>query len=80
MSEPIRITATRDDLRQPILIAAFEGWNDAGEAASGALEALVEITGAETFADIELCSNGYDGEAGTADDLCPELDFIYFQF
>ncbi len=53
MSEPIRITATRDDLRQPILIAAFEGWNDAGEAASGALEALVEITGAETFADID---------------------------
>ncbi|MFH9405532.1 hypothetical protein ACH4JS_38145, partial [Streptomyces sp. NPDC017638] len=27
-------------LRDPILVAAFEGWNDAGDAASGAVEHL----------------------------------------
>lgn len=30
-------------LRNPILIAAFEGWNDAGESASGALSHLLTI-------------------------------------
>ncbi len=29
-------------LRRPVLIAAFEGWNDAGDAASGAVEHLEE--------------------------------------
>jgi predicted ATP-grasp superfamily ATP-dependent carboligase len=29
-----------DDLNAPIIIAAFEGWNDAGEAASGAVSVL----------------------------------------
>jgi proteasome assembly chaperone (PAC2) family protein len=29
-----------DDLSAPVLIAAFEGWNDAGEAASGVIEHL----------------------------------------
>ena len=28
-------------LRNPIMIAAFEGWNDAGESASGALSHLL---------------------------------------
>ncbi len=42
-----------DDLRQPTLFAAFEGWNDAGEAATGALEALAEVIGAEEIADLD---------------------------
>ncbi len=29
-----------DDLTAPVLVAAFEGWNDAGEAASGVIEHL----------------------------------------
>jgi len=32
----------RPTLAQPVLIAAFEGWNDAGDAASGAARYLVE--------------------------------------
>jgi predicted ATP-grasp superfamily ATP-dependent carboligase len=34
-------------LRDPYLVAAFEGWNDAGEAASGALAHLERVWGAE---------------------------------
>ncbi|MFZ5871971.1 MAG: PAC2 family protein, partial [Actinomycetota bacterium] len=30
-------------LREPVVLAAFEGWNDAGEAASGALAHLAEV-------------------------------------
>lgn len=30
----------------PVLLAAFEGWNDAGAAASGALRSLIDLTGA----------------------------------
>ena len=33
-------------LRDPVMVAAFEGWNDAGEAASGALGHLEEVWGA----------------------------------
>ncbi|MDQ3538889.1 MAG: PAC2 family protein [Actinomycetota bacterium] len=40
-------------LRRPILLAAFKGWNDAGEAASGALEVLHTALGATEFAGIE---------------------------
>jgi len=28
------------DLRNPVMIAAFEGWNDAGDAATAAVEQL----------------------------------------
>lgn len=34
-------------LRAPILVAAFEGWNDAGDAATDAVEHLAEVWGAE---------------------------------
>lgn len=37
-------------LRDPVMIAAFEGWNDAGEAASATLAHLCRIWGAEVFA------------------------------
>jgi predicted ATP-grasp superfamily ATP-dependent carboligase len=39
-------------LRDPVMIAAFEGWNDAGEAASGAVAHLQRIWGAQQFADL----------------------------
>jgi proteasome assembly chaperone (PAC2) family protein len=41
------------DLRAPVLIAAFEGWNDAGESATDALEHLVRVWGAEPFAALD---------------------------
>lgn len=40
-------------LRRPVLVAAFQGWNDAGEAASGAAEVLAAETDAEGFAEID---------------------------
>ena len=36
-----------------MLVAAFEGWNDAGDAASNAVRFLVEHTDADLFADID---------------------------
>ena len=36
-----------------MLIASFEGWNDAGDAASGALAHLADVWEAESFADID---------------------------
>ncbi len=32
-------------LRDPVMVAAFEGWNDAGEAASGAMAHLEKVWG-----------------------------------
>ncbi|MCX6468510.1 PAC2 family protein [Williamsia herbipolensis] len=40
-------------LRSPILVAAFEGWNDAGDAASGAVEHLALIWDAQPLAEID---------------------------
>ena len=40
-------------LNEPVMIAAFEGWNDAGEAASTALEHLELIWDAEPLASID---------------------------
>lgn len=40
-------------LRSPILVAAFEGWNDAGEAATGAIEHLEEVFDAEIIASFD---------------------------
>lgn len=48
------INEERDvDLRDPILIVAFRGWNDAGEAASFAATHLARVWGAEKFASID---------------------------
>ena len=41
------------ELRDPIMIAAFEGWNDAGEAATAAVEHLAEVWTGETMAAID---------------------------
>jgi predicted ATP-grasp superfamily ATP-dependent carboligase len=38
------------ELRDPVMICAFEGWNDAGEAASSVVEHLAEAWGAEVVA------------------------------
>ncbi len=40
-------------LNDPILIAAFEGWNDAGEAATAAIRHLVEVWDAEPIASLD---------------------------
>ncbi|MGH8899308.1 MAG: PAC2 family protein [Egibacteraceae bacterium] len=40
-------------LRRPVLMAAFRGWNDAGEAASGAVATISEALGVRTFAAID---------------------------
>ncbi|MFK5690121.1 PAC2 family protein, partial [Ornithinimicrobium sp. LYQ92] len=38
------------ELRDPIVIAAFEGWNDAGECASAVIEHLARVWDAEVVA------------------------------
>ena len=40
-------------LRRPVLIAAFEGWNDAGEAATAAIRHLAEVWDAEPIASLD---------------------------
>jgi len=41
------------ELVDPVLIAAFEGWNDAGEAATGAVEHLEQVWGAVPLTSID---------------------------
>ncbi len=41
------------ELRDPIVIAAFEGWNDAGESASAVVEHLATVWGAEVVAAVD---------------------------
>ena len=41
------------DLVDPVLVAAFEGWNDAGDAASGALEHLQLVWDAQPLAELD---------------------------
>lgn len=43
----------RPQLSDPVMVAAFEGWNDAGEAATTALQYVIDACGAETFATVE---------------------------
>lgn len=40
-------------LRQPLMVAAFEGWNDGGHAASNALKHLIQAFEAEKFASLD---------------------------
>lgn len=40
-------------LRSPVVLAAFEGWNDAGEAATTAVRTLTSLWEADPFADID---------------------------
>lgn len=41
------------ELTDPVLVLAFEGWNDAGEAATGALEHLLEIWDSEWLGEMD---------------------------
>jgi proteasome assembly chaperone (PAC2) family protein len=43
----------RPHLRTPVVLTAFEGWNDAGEGATAAVRTLVEAWHARMFADID---------------------------
>src|SRR5689334_16850411 len=45
--------ANRPQLRTPVLVAAFEGWNDAGDAASDAVRWLARTFGAREFATLD---------------------------
>lgn len=53
MASPLTIHAPREPLRQPVLIMAFAGWNDASEAATTAARTLAEAWSAERFATID---------------------------
>lgn len=44
---------TRPTLHEPVVIAAFEGWNDAGDAATTATRYLVDRWDAELVADVD---------------------------
>jgi predicted ATP-grasp superfamily ATP-dependent carboligase len=44
---------TRPSLDRPVLVAAFEGWNDAGDAASGAVRYLIDRYEADQVAEID---------------------------
>jgi predicted ATP-grasp superfamily ATP-dependent carboligase len=41
------------DLTDPVVVAAFEGWNDAGEAASRALDHLAELCDAQPVGEVD---------------------------
>src|SRR6187401_390316 len=43
----------RPALRRPVLITAFRGWNDGGQAATLAAGTLARVWDAQTFADID---------------------------
>ncbi len=41
------------ELEDPVLVAAFEGWNDAGDAASDAIDHLRDVWGAQPLAEMD---------------------------
>jgi len=51
--QPLRWDHRPDGLRAPAMVAAFKGWNDAGDAASSALGFIGESLGAVQFASID---------------------------
>ena len=48
----IELEDTRD-LVDPVVIAAFEGWNDAGEAASATIDHLMRVWGARVVGELD---------------------------
>jgi proteasome assembly chaperone (PAC2) family protein len=50
--DPIELSVF-PQLRNPVMVAAFEGWNDAGEAASGALAHLEQAWGATALVEMD---------------------------
>src|SRR5688500_6976891 len=55
MPEPLDAISPHEDLglNEPILLAAFRGWNDAGDAATFAASDLARVWAAEPFATID---------------------------
>lgn len=49
----IRPEAPIPKLRRPVLVMAFEGWNDAGDSATTAADHIAELLGAEVFASLD---------------------------
>ena len=41
------------ELNDPVLVAAFEGWNDAADAATDAIEHMAEVWGATPLAEFD---------------------------
>jgi predicted ATP-grasp superfamily ATP-dependent carboligase len=56
------IVSSRPDLRRPLLIAAFQGWNDGGKGATLGGSFLAKQWGAESFGEIDP-ENFYDFQA-----------------
>jgi predicted ATP-grasp superfamily ATP-dependent carboligase len=56
------IVSSRPELRRPVLIAAFRGWNDGGQGATLGGGYLAKEWGAESFAEIDP-ENFYDFQA-----------------
>jgi proteasome assembly chaperone (PAC2) family protein len=56
------IVSSRPELRRPVLIAAFRGWNDGGQGATLGAGYLARQWGAEEFAEIDA-ENFYDFQA-----------------
>jgi predicted ATP-grasp superfamily ATP-dependent carboligase len=56
------IVSSQPDLRRPVLIAAFRGWNDGGQGATLGGGYLAKQWGAESFAEIDP-ENFYDFQA-----------------
>ena len=54
--------SSRPELRRPVLVAAFQGWNDGGKGATLGGSYLAKQWGAESFAEID-CENFYDFQA-----------------
>lgn len=73
------------ELRRPLLVVAFEGWNDAGDASSLALGYLAGAWGAKRFATID-CELFYDftvtrpqvrnGDDGQRDIDWPDIELL----
>src|SRR3990172_1123880 len=53
MMDSLQLEGDLPALRKPMLIAAFRGWNDAGEAATLAVRHLVDSWSAQAFASID---------------------------
>ncbi len=51
--QPLRWNYRPDHLRAPALVCGFKGWNDAGDAASSAVNFVSEALGAREFATID---------------------------
>src|SRR2546428_11700504 len=76
---------SQPELRSPVLIAAFEGWNDAADSATSAVDYLTKSWEATSFASIEP-EEFFDFQvvrprvrlaaAGIREELWPKIEFV----